>query len=280
MPEVLDPVSRYILDGTDADLRRLLRISSVLDQTTRAALAAAPIEPGWSALECGCGPLGAMAILSELVGPGGRVVGVDFHPDAVQRARQVTTQLGITNVEISCGDINDVGYDAGGPYDLAFTRCFLMHQPEPLHTLRRIRDQLRPGGWLVCMEPLWKPTPFAHPPAEALATAWDMLRRAAVRSGAAPSAVADLPELAPRAGFTVTSTSGCLQPLDTRTGFELHAATTRAARERILASGAALAEEVDAVLTDLERPRDAGGWVSSPVSLCLALQRDDGGAPG
>jgi hypothetical protein len=39
----VDAVARYVLDGSDHDLRRLLRISSVLAPSTRAALAAVPV---------------------------------------------------------------------------------------------------------------------------------------------------------------------------------------------------------------------------------------------
>ena len=33
----------------------------------------------WSAIDCGCGPLGGLAVLAELVGSAGRVVGVDVN---------------------------------------------------------------------------------------------------------------------------------------------------------------------------------------------------------
>jgi protein-L-isoaspartate O-methyltransferase len=55
---------------------------------------------GW-AIECGCGPLGCLAVLSELVGPGGTVVGVDFSQATVQRARSVVAVLGIGVVLLS-----------------------------------------------------------------------------------------------------------------------------------------------------------------------------------
>ncbi|HJQ42539.1 MAG TPA: class I SAM-dependent methyltransferase [Jatrophihabitantaceae bacterium] len=268
----VDVVARYVLDGSDEDLRRLLKISSVLAPTTRAAITAAPIDAGWTVLECGCGPLGAMAILSELVGAEGRVVGLDFNPGTVERARSVVDELGLRNVEVQTGDINDSACDAGGPYDLAFTRCFLMHQSHPQHTLERIAAHLRPGGWIVAMEPLWSPTPFAHPPMDAVGTAWEMLNRAAVSGGAAPAAVADLADSARRAGLTVARSAGSFQYMDPEIGFALHAATTTAARDRIIATGAATAGEVDAVIAELEQARSADGWVSTPVSLVLALR--------
>jgi threonine dehydrogenase-like Zn-dependent dehydrogenase len=35
-------------------------------------------------IDCGCGPIGGLAILAEMVGPAGRVVGVDFSEPTIQ----------------------------------------------------------------------------------------------------------------------------------------------------------------------------------------------------
>jgi SAM-dependent methyltransferase len=93
--------------------------------------------------------------MAEMVGPGGRVVGVDFSEPAVKQARAVASALGLGNVQVVAGDLHDLDAAAlGGPFDLAYTRLFLMHQPDPVRTLQRIAALLRPGGWLVAQEPL------------------------------------------------------------------------------------------------------------------------------
>jgi SAM-dependent methyltransferase len=51
----------------------------------------------------------------------------------------------------------------GWPFDLAFTRCFLMHQADPVRTLGQIAGLLRPAGWIVAHEPLRSPPPQSHP---------------------------------------------------------------------------------------------------------------------
>ena len=129
-------------------------------------------------IDCGCGPLGGLAVLAEMVGPAGRVVGVDLSPATVQRARAVVSALELGNVEVVAGDLHDLDAAAlGGPFDLAFTRLFLMHQPDPVRTLRHIADLLRPGGWLVVHEPLPSPPPRSHPHLEAVTGAWDLIMR-------------------------------------------------------------------------------------------------------
>jgi SAM-dependent methyltransferase len=51
----------------------------------------------------------------------------------------------------------------GGPFDLAYTRLFLMHQPDPVRTLSQIAGLLRPGGRVVAQEALRSPPPRSHP---------------------------------------------------------------------------------------------------------------------
>ena len=166
---IAERVRRYILDGSDEDLRRLLGVAEATQEMARSAFRRVGMQEGWHAIECGCGPIGALAVMAEMVGPDGRVVGVDFSEPAVQRARSVVAALELGNVEVFAGDIHELGTAAvGGPFDLAYTRFFLMHQPDPVRTLRQIARLLRPGGWVVAQEALRSPPPRSHPHLDAL----------------------------------------------------------------------------------------------------------------
>jgi ubiquinone/menaquinone biosynthesis C-methylase UbiE len=99
---------RYTLDGGGEDLRRLVRISELSADALRAALHRVQIREGWKVIECGCGPIGGLAVLAEMVGASGRVVGVDFNEPAVQRARSVMATLALDHVEVVAGDVNDL----------------------------------------------------------------------------------------------------------------------------------------------------------------------------
>jgi ubiquinone/menaquinone biosynthesis C-methylase UbiE len=146
----VDQVGRYILDGSDEDLRRLLRLSESFAEHAGRTLRRVGIGRGWTVIDCGCGPIGGLAVLAEMVGPAGQVVGIDFSEPAIQRARSAVAALGLENVELVVGDIHDLDAAAlGGPFDLAFARAFLMHQADPVRTLGRIAGLLRPGGWIV-----------------------------------------------------------------------------------------------------------------------------------
>ena len=135
----VDQQRRYVLDGGDEDLRRLLTLSESFAVQARRSFQRAGVGPGWTVIDCGCGPVGALALLAELVGPSGRVVGVDFSEAAIQRARSVTGALGLENVDLVAGDIHELGAATlGGPFDLAFTRAFLMHQADPAQGPNRV----------------------------------------------------------------------------------------------------------------------------------------------
>jgi SAM-dependent methyltransferase len=272
---VAERVGRYILDGTDEDLRRLLRISQLTAEMARAAFRRVGVQEGWNAVDCGCGPIGGLAVMAELVGPGGRIVGVDFSEPAVQQARAVARALGLGNVEVVAGDIHELDpATLGGPFDLAYTRLFLMHQADPAKTLRRIAELLRPGGWLVAQEPLRTPPPRSHPDLEALGGYWELLHQLLERAGVPPQSVEGLQQSAREAGLEVAGTGGCFTTTDPEVGFELHAATIAAARERAIRSGVATEQQIDDLVGTLRAAKGGEyGWVSTPFFLDLTLRK-------
>jgi SAM-dependent methyltransferase len=276
---ITDRMRRYILDGGDADLRRLLSVSEQTAEMARHALRNAGVGPGYSAIDCGCGPIGGLAVLAELVGPSGRVVGVDASQAAIDRARSVTAALGLGNVELVAGDLHDLDADAlGGPFDVAFSRLFLMHQPDPLRTLRHIAGLLRPGGNIVAHEPLRDPAPRSHPRLDALEAYWELLHMVMHRAGLPAQTVADLPRSAPAAGLDVVAASGFFLLTDPpELGFELHAATAAASRDRALALGVS-AETIDELVNTLRTAATADyEWVGTPFFLDLTLRKPANG---
>jgi SAM-dependent methyltransferase len=267
---------RYSLDGGDQDLRRLARISELSANALRAALRRVQIRGGWKAIECGCGPIGGLAVLGEMVGPSGRVVGVDFNESAVLRARSAVAALGLDNVEVVAGDVNDLLDLAalGGPFDLAYTRCFLMHQRDPAETLGRIAELVRPGGWIVLQEPLRTPAPRSHPHLDALGDYWELLHTLLQRAGVPQCSVEELPHLAAAAGLEVHEADGYFSNMAPDEGFELHAGTLTAIRESVTQSGIATAEQLDELLTALRATNHAQyQWVSTPFFFDLVLRK-------
>jgi SAM-dependent methyltransferase len=277
MAEVIaERVRRYILDGSDEDLRRLLGIAEISAEMARSAFRRVGAQDGWHVIDCGCGPIGGLAVMAEMVGPAGRVVGVDFSEPAIQRARSVVAALQLGNVELFAGDIHELDAAAvGGPFDLAYTRLFLMHQPDPVRTLSQIAGLLRPGGWVVAQEALRNPPPRSHPHLDALGAYWELVHELVEQAGGVPRGAVDgLAGSARAAGLDVVAVDGSFGITDPGLGFDLHAATLLAARERAVASGVASGQQIDDLVGDLRAAKGGGyQWVSSPFFLDLALRK-------
>jgi hypothetical protein len=75
---IAERVRRYILDGGDEDLRRLLGVAESTREMAGSAFRRVGMQEGWHVIDCGCGPIGGLAVMAEMAGPTGRVVGVDF----------------------------------------------------------------------------------------------------------------------------------------------------------------------------------------------------------
>jgi SAM-dependent methyltransferase len=212
--------------------------------------------------------------MAEMVGPSGRIVGVDFNEPAIRRAQSVVSALGLENVELVAGDIHDQETATlGGPFDLAYTRCFLMHQLDPVRTLTQIAVLLRPGGWIVAQEPLRSPPPRSHPHLSALDNYWELVHEVMELAGVPRGTVDGLPRSARAAGLEVVEANGFFLAVHPELGFELHAATLAAARERAARSGIA-AEKIDDLVVNLRAAKDGGyEWVSTPFYLDLALRK-------
>jgi SAM-dependent methyltransferase len=272
---IAERISRYVLDGSDVDLRRLLGISEVMADHTRAAIRRTSIQPGWKVIECGCGPLGALGVLAELVGSKGQVVGIDFHEASVDRCRSVLRTLQIDNGEVVVGDIHDADPKTlGAPFDLAYSRCFLMHQLDAVATLAAMGKLVRPGGWIVAQEPLRYPPPISHPRVPAQEKYWELMYRAMEANGIPSFSVETLPRSAQNAGLEVVDVAGCYRPrLDAARSLELHMTTLAASKARIVATGVATDAEVDTLLGEIKGAMvEDHTWSASPFFLDLVLR--------
>jgi ubiquinone/menaquinone biosynthesis C-methylase UbiE len=273
---IAERVRRYILDGGDEDLRRLLGVAESAAGLARSAFRRAGLREGWHVIECGCGPIGGLAVMAEMVGPAGRVVGIDFSEPAIKRARSVVAALELGNVELFAGDIHELdAATVGGPFDLAYTRFFLMHQPDPVRALTQIARLLRPGGLVVAQEGLRVPPPQSHPRLEALGAYWDLVYQVLEQAGGVPPGAVDgLAASARTAGLDVVAADGSFGLIDPELGFELHAATLLAARERAVASGIATGQQVDDLAGDLRAAKNGDyEWVSMPFFLDLTFRK-------
>jgi ubiquinone/menaquinone biosynthesis C-methylase UbiE len=89
-------------------------------------------------------------LLADLVGPRGRVLGVDHNAAILGTARARAQAAGWQNVTFRAGDAYDLPRDQ--QFDAIVGRWVLMHTPEPVDLLRSLAPRLRPGGIIAFQE--------------------------------------------------------------------------------------------------------------------------------
>lgn len=110
-------------------------------------LALGELRAGEHVLDCGSGAGADALIAGRLVGPRGRVIGVDMTPEMLERARANAAEAGLTNVEFREGVLEALPIDDGWA-DVAISNGVLNLVPDKAAALREIHRVLRPGGRL------------------------------------------------------------------------------------------------------------------------------------
>lgn len=101
------------------------------------------VRPGHRVLDVGSGSGWSSAILGELVGEAGSVIGVERVPELVERSRQVIGARGRGWVEIRSAKTGILGAPEDGPFDRILVSAEAQELP------RQLVDQLAEGGKMV-----------------------------------------------------------------------------------------------------------------------------------
>jgi SAM-dependent methyltransferase len=111
---------------SDAEVARYRRMAENARAAELDDWVNAGIVPGATVADIGCGPAAVSVVLAEIVGPEGRVIGVERDPDALAQARTMVEHAGVGNVELRAGDAAETGVPAGS-VDVAMMRHVLAH---------------------------------------------------------------------------------------------------------------------------------------------------------
>lgn len=136
-----------------AGLLEAQTLDPFLRTVARRSLELLRIGPGARVLDVGCGSGVLLPALAELVGSAGKVVGLDYSPDLLVKARDRVRAGGCEAVvELVEGDAVDLPFE-GGAFDAAHAERVLIHVPDGDAAIREMRRVVRPGGWVVAAEP-------------------------------------------------------------------------------------------------------------------------------
>jgi ubiquinone/menaquinone biosynthesis C-methylase UbiE len=94
-----DPI--YVPGRTERETRRLILAAEILNPFTRRMLQDAGLQAGMRVLDIGTGAGDVALVAAELVGPSGRVVGVDANPQILTTAAARAQAAGL-NCRSNC----------------------------------------------------------------------------------------------------------------------------------------------------------------------------------
>jgi arsenite methyltransferase len=105
------------------------------------------IQPGSVVLDLGCGAGTDLLIAAQMIGGGGRAVGVDMTPPMLERARTSALDMGLDNVELHESLIESVPL-GDGSVDVVISNGVIDLVPDKDAVFDEIDRVLRPGGRL------------------------------------------------------------------------------------------------------------------------------------
>ena len=109
------------------------------------------IRPGQRVVDCGSGAGADALIAARLVGPTGRVIGVDMTPEMLATARVSADEAGLTNVEFREGLLEALPVETDWA-DVVISNGVLNLVPDKAVALAEMHRVLRPGGRLLAAD--------------------------------------------------------------------------------------------------------------------------------
>jgi arsenite methyltransferase len=103
--------------------------------------------PGETVLDLGCGAGTDLLIAAQMVGPGGHAIGIDITPSMVKRAIQSAAEMGLDNVEVHEGQIEQLPV-ADESIDVVISNGVIDLVPDKDAVFSEIVRVLKPGGRL------------------------------------------------------------------------------------------------------------------------------------
>jgi ubiquinone/menaquinone biosynthesis C-methylase UbiE len=177
--------SNYVLGQSAHEYERLMLQGRLLRPYTEKYFRSAGVTPGMRVLDLGSG-MGDVALLAaDIVGPSGRVVGLDRDATALKRATERTVEQGCSSwVSFQATNLED--FSTTELFDAVIGRYILLYQPDAGATIRRLTKFLKPGGIVVFHELDFTDPHPSDPVCPFWDQAWELLHSAFRRAGAPP----------------------------------------------------------------------------------------------
>ena len=260
----------YLLANQASELERLQLQSRVWEPAARALLADLPRVPRCRAIDIGCGVMGWLRVLSEWVGPDGRVVGTDVDEKMLERAGEFAMSAALPNVTVCADDVFRSELPAGS-FDLVHARFQIAPLGRAAEQLAAYRRLVRPGGTLIVEEPdmgSWR----INPDGAAVHELIGLIERGFLAGGGNFNAGRYIPSLMRSSGLapTVTARVIALDPGHPYLRLPLQFAASLRARLEGLTSPAHLSALLDAAEAELSSESTWG--TTFTIIQCCAVE--------
>jgi SAM-dependent methyltransferase len=270
----------YVLEQHERELTRLSTYAEREAEDVRLTCRQVGLVRGQRAIDVGCGPLGALAVLSEIVGETGRVVGLDPSEVAIATARKLTSRLGLQNVALVNGPLAEAETLLGaayGAFDFVYCRLVLLHQPDPGAFLRLLRGLLRAGGFIAVQDILDdERSPRCEPDVPAQTRVWELILALFEKRGLSPGVARDHRGLAEAQGLRVVAQRGKFAVMEPADGFEIVLQLLIASRAQLIATSLVSAAEVERLQQELEAAKAARyRYWFGPLAIETVLRAGD-----
>jgi SAM-dependent methyltransferase len=103
------------------------------------------LAPGERVLDLGSGAGTDSLVAAQMVGPGGRVTGIDMTPEMVAKARAAATALGVDNVEFLEGEAERLPFPDAS-FDVVISNGVIDLIPDKDAVFAELYRVLEPGG--------------------------------------------------------------------------------------------------------------------------------------
>jgi SAM-dependent methyltransferase len=223
-------------------------MSDLAEDLTRRLLVDAGVRDGLRVLDIGCGRGDVTFLARQLVGEGGKVLGIDRDDAPFEAARARARDLVFDNVSFARVDLGALSNEVG-LFDAVVARRVLMYQPDAVACLKRLADVLVPGGLIVLQEHDSTSMPISLPSMPLHEQVHGWLWETVKREGADVHMGLHLGPALEQAGFAVERVRAEATVL-TRDQPHMIGSIVRAMVARITGTGVATAEELDAETLD------------------------------
>lgn len=183
MSEPVPP--RYVLGESVHEYERLTLQARLLRPYTEKFFRSAGLGPGMRVLDIGSG-MGDVALLAaDMVGPGGRVLGVDRDVAALDNARRRAQEQGCSSW-VLFQSANLDAFQTDDRFDALVGRYILLHQPDAAATIRHLVRYVKRDGIVVFHDIDFTDPHPSYPPCPIVDQAYALVAEAFRRAGALP----------------------------------------------------------------------------------------------